>query len=123
MSQKLVLAFGTFDVFHKGHEFFLSEAAKRGVLYVAVARDEHVRILKGKDPQRGEEQRLATVSRMPFVQEAVLSDEELGTYRIVRRLQPGVIVLGFDQIGLEVDLKRWMKETGVTIPLVRLPQA
>ncbi len=123
MSQKLVLAFGTFDLFHKGHEFFLSEAAKRGVLHVAVARDAHVRTLKGKEPQRGEEQRLATVSRVPCVQEAVLSDEELGSYRVVRRLNPDLIALGFDQAGLETDLKRWMAETGVRIPLLRLPKS
>ncbi len=123
MSQKLVLAFGTFDLFHKGHEFFLSEAAKRGVLHVAVARDEHVRTLKGKEPQRAEDQRLATVSRLPYVQEVSLSDEELGSYRIVRRLKPDLIAIGYDQMGLQKDLERWMKDTGVRIPLVVLPKA
>lgn len=123
MSQKLVLAFGTFDLFHKGHEFFLSEAAKLGKLYVAVTRDAHLRTLKGKDPQRGEAQRLATVARTPQVTEAVLSDEELGTYGVIRRLRPDLLVLGHDQTGLETDLKRWMGETGVHVPMIRLPKA
>lgn len=122
-AKKLVLAFGTFDVFHKGHEFLLSEAAKRGELHVAVARDAHVRALKGKEPQRGEAARLATVARHPGVASAVLSDEELGTYGVVRAIRPDLILLGHDQDALQRDLERWMDATGTRIPVERLPKA
>ncbi len=107
-----VLAFGTFDLFHPGHEFFLAQAAALGELHVAVARDAHVLALKGRAPQRGEAQRLATVRRVPNVAEARLSDETLGSYAVVDAVRPDVIALGFDQAGLAADLARWMEETG-----------
>ncbi len=121
-ARKLVLAFGTFDVFHKGHEFLLAEAAKLGDLRVAVARDAHVRALKGREPARGEAQRLATVARVPGVASAVLSDVELGTYGVVRAYAPDLIVLGHDQTALKADLERWMEETGVRAAVVQLPK-
>ncbi len=119
----VVLAFGTFDLFHKGHEFFLAEAAQHGRLHVAVARDAHVRALKGKGTSRPETARLATVARQPCVEQAVLSDETLGSYGVVRTLRPAVIALGHDQDALEADLRRWMAETGVDIPVVRIARA
>ena len=118
-----VLAFGTFDLFHPGHEFFLAQAARLGDLYVAVARDSHVRLLKNREPQRREAERLATVRRVPCVADARLSDEALGTYAVVRDVRPDIIALGFDQTGLAEDLKRWTKETGWNVRLVTLPKA
>jgi len=44
-----VLAFGTFDILHPGHEFYLKEAKKHGdILDVVVARDSTVEKIKGK---------------------------------------------------------------------------
>ena len=107
-----VLVFGTFDTYHKGHDFFLSEAAKLGELHVAVARDEHVRSLKQHDPSRKEAERMATIKRNPNVFAVHLSDNKLGTYEIVQTLKPDIIALGHDQHGLAVDLERWIKATG-----------
>ena len=46
---KTVMAFGTFDLMHPGHEYFLRQAKKRGDYLIAViARDSTVKKLKGK---------------------------------------------------------------------------
>ena len=43
-----VMAFGTFDVLHPGHHFYLEQARKLGDnLVVVVARDANVKKLKG----------------------------------------------------------------------------
>ena len=116
-----VLIFGTFDGFDKGHQLMVSEAAKKGSeLIVAVARDEHVRILKQKVPRYGELQRLNRVLQDPHVFNAVLSDKELGTYQILEKIRPDLIVLGFDQDALKADLIRWMKERETPIPIETL---
>lgn len=118
-----VLAFGTFDVFHKGHESFLARAAELGELHVAVARDNHVRLLKQREPQRGEGERMATIARLPGVFQVHLSDETLGGYGIVQDVKPDVIALGHDQDALAADLERWLKETGRKIEVVRISKA
>jgi FAD synthetase len=47
MKKKVVMTFGTFDMFHPGHRYYLSEARKEGdVLVVIVARDITVEKLK-----------------------------------------------------------------------------
>lgn len=118
---KTVLAFGTFDRLHPGHRVFLARAAALGDrLVVAVARDAHVRLLKNKEPVQSEETRRAAVEEVDDVDEAVLSDEELGTYAVLDRVRPDVIALGYDQAGLEADLRRHMDARGISIPLSRI---
>ena len=116
-----VLIFGTFDGFHEGHEYVLSEAAKKGSeLVVAVARDAHVRELKNKEPRNNEDTRLQRISEDPRVSEALLSDEKLGTYFILDQVQPNKIVLGFDQDALKADLQQWMIKQDRNIPIETL---
>lgn len=117
MTQR-VLIFGTFDGFHEGHQFVISEAAKKGSeLIVAVARDEHVRRLKQKEPKNKENDRLNRIASDPSVYRAVLSDQELGTYHILDELKPDLIALGYDQLELKADLERWMFENHRNIPI------
>lgn len=117
---KKILVFGTFDGIHKGHEFFLLHAKEQGDhLTVSVARDEHIRSLKEREPRNGEQERHKAIEALDMVDEAHLSDEILGTYQIIKDTNPDLIVLGFDQFGLEIDLKRWQKESGSSIAIER----
>lgn len=119
--KRRVLIFGTFDGFHDGHEFVIKESKKKGSeLVVAVARDDHVRLLKQKEPQHSEHDRLMRVSLDLNVSRALFSDEKPGTYNILDEIQPDVIVLGFDQTALREDLKRWMRKHNRIIPIETL---
>lgn len=43
----VVLTFGTFDIFHPGHEYYLREAKKHGdKLVTVIARDQTVKNVK-----------------------------------------------------------------------------
>lgn len=96
---KRVLVFGTFDVFHPGHDFFLQEAAKRGdELYVVVARDSNVLRIKGRSPQDSEDIRLENVAKHPSVTNARLGYNEWGKHlQVLEDIKPDVICLGYDQ--------------------------
>jgi len=96
---KTVLAFGTYDLFHLGHEYFLREAKKYGDrLVVVVARDANVERIKGRSPQQDEETRRAVVEEFEAVDEAVLGYEEWGKHmRVLEDIAPNVICLGYDQ--------------------------
>ena len=100
MQKKLkVLAFGTFDLLREGHEFYLREAKKLGnKLAVIVARDLNVWRAKGYLPKQGEKERLRAVKKLKFVNRALLGDEEYeNKYRLVKKINPDVIALGYDQ--------------------------
>ncbi len=71
-----VMCFGSFDVLHPGHLFFLRESKKMGdKLFVVVAKDSIIKKIKGKDPKYPERERLEHVRDIPSVDKAVLGYE------------------------------------------------
>ena len=103
---KKVVVFGTFDLLHEGHLDFLRQAGKFGVeLMVAVPSDRVVEMLKRKKPSWDEKRRLGAVAALDGVAKAILGDDEIGTYSIIKQHKPDVICLGYDQDDLKKDLE------------------
>ena len=70
------MAFGSFDMLHKGHEAYLKEAKSYGdYLIVIVARDESIIRFKGRKPKNDENSRLGQIKKLDFVDEAVLGSK------------------------------------------------
>jgi FAD synthetase len=114
---KTVIAFGTFDLFHKGHESFLRQAKEHGErLVVVVATDRNVLRIKGRRPAQGEERRLARISWLPFVDLTVLGREDFDYTKTLIEHRPDVICLGYDQEGFGLEKKL----QGTKVRIVRL---
>ena len=114
------MAFGVFDGLHKGHLYFLREAAKHGELIVVVARDSTVKKLKDKIPKRSEKERLRAVRRVAFVYKTMLGDKKQSSYEVIKKHKPDIICLGYDQSWLKKDLEE--KMGGVVLPKIVLTQ-
>lgn len=117
-----VLVFGTFDLLHAGHRSFLRQAKRFGNrLIVAVGRDRVVARLKRRVPQHSERKRLSGVASLPYVHRAVLaSSNPLHRYRFIKRLQPNIIALGYDQRHFTKNLHRELKAHGINCRIIRL---
>ncbi|KON33908.1 FAD synthase, partial [miscellaneous Crenarchaeota group-1 archaeon SG8-32-1] len=80
------MASGTFDLLHLGHVRFLEEAKKAGgktaELIVIVARDNTVKVRKGKKPIMPEDQRRALVESLKVVDEAILGWEDFSINKV-----------------------------------------
>jgi len=123
MQKKLkVLAFGTFDLLHEGHEFYLREAKKLGnKLAVIVARDLNVWRAKGYLPKQGEKERLRAVKKLKFVNRALLGDEEYeNKYRLVKKINPDIIALGYDQRPSDEFLRSELHKLHLEPKIVRI---
>ena len=71
-----VMAFGSFDVLHPGHIYYLKESKRLGdKLVVVVAKDSTIKKIKGQEPKYTEKQRLEHVRDLPMVDKAVLGYE------------------------------------------------
>ena len=118
-----VLVFGTFDLFHPGHEFFLREAKKHGdILQVVVARDKTVEEVKGKKPADDEIRRLSKLQSLGFVDDVILGS--LGDkYKIIEALKPDIIVLGYDQKAFTENLEEELKKRGLKTEVIRLKES
>jgi len=123
---KVVLASGTFDLLHFGHVRFLEEAKKAGgenaKLIVIVARDGTVEKRKGKKPIMPEDQRRALVEALKVVDEALLGYEEFDIGRVIEKIKPDVIAIGYDQhrSGIEQMVKNYIAEKGLNIKVVKI---
>ena len=91
------MTFGTFDLFHPGHRYYLSEARKQGsYLITVVARDKTVIDLKRRQTREPETVRKQNVIASQLSDEVVLwslSDH----YAIIGEKKPDILFFGYDQ--------------------------
>ena len=113
------MVFGTFDVVHPGHLYFLRSAKRYGKLIVVVARDVNVEKVKSKTPIHSEEKRCSNISKLSMVDEAVLGNPD-DPYRIIEEKKPDIICLGFDQDSFTGNLEAELKKRELNPQIIRL---
>ncbi len=124
--RKIVLASGVFDLLHLGHVRFLEAAKKTGgrgaKLVVVVARDDTVEKKKGRKAIMSESQRCALVGSLKVVDEAILGYENFDMGKVIERIRPDVIALGYDShmSGLENSVRNAIKERALKPKIVKI---
>ena len=91
-----VVAFGTFDPLHKGHEIFLKQAKELGYLIVVVSHQDKIRLKKNRNPRESDEIRLGKIKSLNIADKVILG-EKGDEYTLLEKIKPDVIVLGYDQ--------------------------
>jgi FAD synthetase len=113
-----VLAFGAFDIVHKGHEYYLREARKLGdKLTVVIARDKSVLAQKGKLPLYSEDKRKQEVEYLQIADKVILGNNE-DRLKIILEIKPDIICLGYDQNSLSAE--RFAANNNLNIKIVRI---
>ena len=117
---KKVMVFGTFDIVHAGHLYLFQQARKLGDYLIAVvARDVNVKKIKGNAPLHTEHERKYFLEHIDFIDRAVLGGL-IDVRDAIRKLQPDIIALGYDQKAFVDEVKKYIKESGRTVKIVRL---
>ncbi|MBN2367590.1 adenylyltransferase/cytidyltransferase family protein [Candidatus Woesearchaeota archaeon] len=113
------MAFGTFDLLHKGHEFYLKKAKKYGHLTVVVARDLTVKKVKGHFPRHNEQRRLEAVKKLAVADDVMLGN--LGDpLKVVEDVRPDILCFGYDQRSFTEDAMKKLRERGLLVETVRI---
>lgn len=115
------MVFGTFDIFHKGHESFLQEAKKYGdYLIIVIARDKTVKQVKKKLPQNNEQARLQAVVKTCLADKVILGNLK-DKYKVIEKHRPDVICLGYDQVAFTKKLREELQKFNLNnIKIIRL---
>lgn len=114
---KKVIAFGTFDILHPGHTYFLSEAKKLGdYLTVVVARDATVKIVKKRAPVHAEDERRRALENLGVADKVILGNLN-NKYEVIASEAPEVIALGYDQEAFVGELS---EHVPASVQIVRL---
>ena len=95
--KQIVFTNGCFDIIHTGHTRYLAIARSLGdVLVVAVNSDASVRTIKGeKRPINSQAERAEALAALASVDYVTVFDEP-DPYRVIKELQPDVLVKGGD---------------------------
>jgi FAD synthetase len=113
-----VVATGTFDILHPGHVLYLEKSRDLGdELIVIVARDINVR--HKPKPIIPEAQRLKMVQSLKAVDRAILGEEK-DIFRLIERLSPDIVTLGYDQHFDPTVLKSELFSRGIHARIMRI---
>ncbi len=117
---KTVMVFGTFDILHPGHLSLFRQAKRHGKILVAVvARGTTSARIKGRAPFHTERERKKNLEHIRDIDRVLLGDTK-DMYRVIRRLQPDVIALGYDQKFFVKELQKIVHEFSKPPRIVRL---
>jgi len=122
LGQKVVFTNGCFDILHRGHIEYLSQARDQGnVLIIGLNTDASVRRLKGEGrPVQDEMSRALTLASLRLVDAVTLFDEDT-PFELIKTIQPDVLVKGGDYSPETIVGADIVKASGgevVVIPLV-----
>ncbi|PIU59498.1 FAD synthase [Candidatus Bathyarchaeota archaeon CG07_land_8_20_14_0_80_47_9] len=122
--RKVVLASGVFDLLHFAHVKYLEEAKEAGgpnaELIVIVARDSTVEKRRGEKPIIPENQRVALVDSLKVVDKAILGYEDFNIEKVIEKVKPDVIALGYDRGDIEQTVKNYVRKKGLKIEVVKI---
>jgi FAD synthetase len=118
-SQK-VMTFGTFDLFHAGHENYLNQAKKLGdFLIVVIARDQTVKATKGHYPSLSENERLKAVKQSNIADKVILGFHK-DKHKVLEKYRPDIIALGYDQFIFTQRLEKTLIDLKLNTRVVRM---
>jgi len=117
---KTVMAFGTFDLFHAGHENYLKQAKELGdTLIVVIARDETVKKIKGHSPMHSEQERMRSVKNSGIADKVILGYKD-DKHKVLKKFRPNVIALGYDQFVFTQRLEKTLIDNKIDADIIRL---
>jgi len=114
-----ILIFGTFDILHPGHLHIIKKAAMLGELYVAVARDETVKKIKGRYPVNSELERKKTLESLNIATQVVLGKKG-NKFEIIKEIKPNIICIGYDQKSFVDALPEELKKMHLDCKIVKI---
>jgi FAD synthetase len=117
---KKVMVFGTFDILHPGHIFFLRQAKKYGdYLIVCLARRDTVKKVKGHFPHHSEADRRMLLKAVKYADKVVFGSKKNYHHQILLQ-KPQIIVLGYDQKYFTKKLQEKLAKKGLNVKIIRL---
>ena len=117
---KKVMCFGTFDILHKGHEYYLNEAKKLGdYLVVVVALDETVADVKHHTAKHNQNVRVKNLQQLNIADKVILGNVG-DKLKVVEEEKPDVLCFGYDQKAFTDHAKEKLQQRGLTVEVVRL---
>lgn len=112
---KDVLLFGSFDILHPGHDYLIHSSQKYGKLTVSLAHDKTIEKIKGQEPVHNVKKRIKNLQEKYPNITVIKGDKEIGSWSALKKYQPEIIVVGYDQNILKTALTEIQPHHNFTI--------
>ncbi|MBD3270314.1 adenylyltransferase/cytidyltransferase family protein [Candidatus Peregrinibacteria bacterium] len=117
---KTVMAFGTFDILHAGHENFFKQAGELGnQILVIVSRDETVKSVKSESAQNSEKIRLKNLRKTGWADKVILGNHG-DKHKVITKYKPDIIALGYDQFVFTQTIEKTLIDANINAKVIRL---
>lgn len=104
------MVFGTFDLLHPGHIFYIESALKHvEKLIIVVARDQRVEMIKNRKPLHHESARKQTLE-LRFPEAIVTLGDAEDIFTPIRVYNPDILFFGYDQKAPREMIKKLFPE-------------
>ena len=113
---KKVLVGGVFSILHPGHVAFLKKAKRYGDKLIVIVASDKTAKKKGKNIFSAKE-RAEIIASLKFVDKVYIGDSEDRT-KLLKRIRPDVIVLGYDQ-RLDDKMLKIVRDLGCKIVKIK----
>lgn len=115
-----VLTFGSFDLVHEWHRYFLWEAKKYwDILVTILATDKNIKKFKWCDPLYNIEERVKHINELNLSNLIITWDED-NPLKWIDMYLPKIICLGYDQVWFSNDLQKYIKNNNLDIEVIRI---
>lgn len=115
---KTVVTFGTFDILHPWHEYYLRRSRDFwDFLITIVARDENVKRIKWKLPYNNEKLRLRNLAWLWLCDKIILWYKS-NPYLLLKRLNPDVLCFWYDQSSFNNNIDYYLRKYWLTVQKV-----
>ncbi len=104
---KKVITYGTFDLFHIGHLNIIKRAKALGDYLVVAVSSDQFNALKGKKAYQSQEDRIAVLEAIRYVDEVILEENWEQKVNDVKNRDIDIFVMGHDWEGKFDELKQY----------------
>ncbi|MBS9768245.1 MAG: D-glycero-beta-D-manno-heptose 1-phosphate adenylyltransferase [Flavobacteriaceae bacterium] len=121
--EQIVFSNGCFDILHQGHIVYLAKAAQLGTkLVIGLNTDASIKRIKGENrPINNEHERALLLSALGFVNLVVFFEEDT-PYKLIKTVQPNILVKGADYKAEEIVGYDIVTENGGKVETVVLEE-
>jgi len=120
---KKVITFGTFDLLHEGHLKILERAKNKGDYLIVGVSTDHLNASKGKRSILPQEQRVACVKALKYVDEVFLEESLELKDSYIKRFEADLLVMGDDWYGkfdwVSCDVKYLKRTDGISSSMIK----
>jgi len=116
---KIVFTNGCFDILHKGHISYLSQASELGdLLVIGLNSDSSVQRLKGKNrPVQDQSSRAIILAALEFVNYVIIFEEDT-PLNLIKHVRPDILVKGGDYKKEEIVGYEFVTSNGGEIRII-----